>query len=128
MTTTPTLRASAPDSQAAMQRACTLRAEAMRALALSAATKVGSALRALARRLRRTVERRRTARQLVGLSDHLLADIGLTRADAQGLAWGLVSLEQITRQRPAAGAGDVVSLPRARAVAPRRSDALDAAA
>ncbi len=57
----------------------------------SAATKAGTAARPgvpalLARRLAAWVELHRQRRQLLSLSDHMLHDLGLSRADAEGEA------------------------------------------
>ncbi len=58
---------------------------------VSAATKAGTAVRPgtsvlLARRLAAWFELRRQRRRLLTLSDHMLHDLGLSRADAEGEA------------------------------------------
>jgi uncharacterized protein YjiS (DUF1127 family) len=50
---------------------------------------------ALAGVLARRRQRRMDRRLLLGLNDHLLADLGLTRADIQGVVWGVVPVAAV---------------------------------
>lgn len=51
--------------------------------------------RSLAAGVARRRQRRADGRLLLGLNDHLLADLGLTRADIQGVVWGVVPVSAV---------------------------------
>ena len=51
--------------------------------------------RALGSGMARRRQRRADGRLLLGLNDHLLADLGLTRADIQGVVWGVVPMAAV---------------------------------
>jgi uncharacterized protein YjiS (DUF1127 family) len=51
----------------------------------------------------RPVGRRARADRLGALSDRILRDIGLKRADLQAAAWGAVRLRDVVRDYPSAG-------------------------
>ena len=76
--------------------------------------------------MRRRARRRLGAQQLAELDDHLLRDIGLTRAQATAAACGLLRLRDPSPSHieapPPAGAGNVVPL-KQRAIAVRVDEA-----
>jgi uncharacterized protein YjiS (DUF1127 family) len=49
-------------------------------------------------RLRRLARQRRNTSMLLSLNDRMLADLGLMRADVQGLAYGVIPMPQLTSE------------------------------
>jgi uncharacterized protein YjiS (DUF1127 family) len=77
-------------------------------ISVSAAAAVAAVVlvkRALGSGVARRRQRRADGRLLLGLNDHLLADLGLTRADIQGVVWGVVPMAAVgeadARETPA---------------------------
>jgi uncharacterized protein YjiS (DUF1127 family) len=69
------------------------------AAVVTAVVTVKQALGAVRARPRR---RKADRRLLLGLNDHLLADLGLTRADIQGVVWGVVPVTAVGEREPSA--------------------------
>lgn len=61
--------------------------------------------------LRRVLRQRRDTLFLLSMNDRMLADIGLMRADVQGLAYGIIPVEQFARGPMEADGADPLDLP-----------------
>lgn len=98
-----------------------LQAQAMHDFLAGIARAVGSAVRGLMRR-------RADRFALLHMNDRMLADLGLRRMDVQGIAYGVIPVEQVTLlPEPASWSAEVAVL-RPRRGAQRPHAGLDAAA
>jgi uncharacterized protein YjiS (DUF1127 family) len=98
------------DLHQAIERGRDLRAQAVNLglrRAAAAAWRIGCVL---LKPLRRASRRQADTRLLLGLSDHMLADIGLERADVRGMAYGVIPIPRRDDAAQAPASAAVVPL------------------
>lgn len=85
-------------------------------------------VRALASATGRLLQPRADRFALLHMNDHMLADLGLRRMDVQGMAYGVIPVEQVRSQPEPGSRTAVVASFRPRPRAPAGGRELDAAA
>lgn len=109
------------DLQSARAHGRRLHAQAMAGFLANTARKLGSAIGKL-------LQPRAERFALLHMNDHMLADLGLRRMDVQGMAYGVIPVEQVRGQPEPTSRTAVVASFRPRPRAPAPDPELDAAA
>lgn len=116
-----------PERRRAIDRGRLLHATLVSSTLRSAASGVAAVIRVVLGALGGIRRRRSDSYVLLAMSDHMLADIGLTRADAAGMVYGGVRPDRVT-SRPEPAPRDNVAVLRPRSHGRRAGEKLDAAA
>lgn len=114
------------DRQHAIDRGRLLHAVAMSGAMGRTVRGVVAVARGVLGALGRMRRRRADTHALLAMSNHVLADIGLSRADVQGMACGVIPVGRVTR--PESAPRNTVEVLRPRSHGRRTEEKLDAAA